>query len=143
MEAVGVFWSKIVLDTSNSQVHLRQLPGRGIRLLTEDADVADASAVRFDELLALHKHSAGTTARIKRPLYGASISIRLHDAARRVELSALLAFSAGELPRVFVDRVHSANGLPCRRDRLGNQVDQFAELRLVERGSCVSFGSTL
>ena len=42
----------------NREVHLRQPPRRGVRLLPVNRNVADAAAVLLDELLALHEHAA-------------------------------------------------------------------------------------
>jgi hypothetical protein len=106
MEAIGVLRSQIVFDSANGEIHLRELPGSGIRFLSKDADVADTSAVRFDKFLALHEHAARPTAGIEDAAFVRSqhLDQELNDATRGVELSALLSFGAGELAKeVLID----------------------------------------
>ena len=40
VEAVGVFLAEVAVDAANGEVHLGQPPGRVVRLLAVDADVA-------------------------------------------------------------------------------------------------------
>ena len=49
MEAVAV--GDLAVDAADRQIHLRQPPRRVVRLLAVDADVAEPTAVRRDELL--------------------------------------------------------------------------------------------
>src|SRR5689334_9575933 len=52
------------VDPAYGEVHLGETPGCVVRLLSVNCDVADASAVGFDEALGLDEHAAGTAARI-------------------------------------------------------------------------------
>jgi hypothetical protein len=49
----GVAVHDVGVDAADREVQLREPPGGVVRLLAVDADVADAPAVRLDELLAL------------------------------------------------------------------------------------------
>src|SRR5215467_376265 len=46
------------IDTADREVHLCEAPGRVIRFLAVYRNVADAAAMRLDELLALYEHAA-------------------------------------------------------------------------------------
>jgi len=50
------------VDAADREVHLREAPGRVIRFLAVDRDVADPAAMRLDEFLALHEHAARAAA---------------------------------------------------------------------------------
>src|SRR5690606_35972203 len=118
---------------------------RMVRLLAVDADVADASAVRLDELFALHEHATRTTARVEHAAFERCehFDEQPHDTGRRVELATVLAFGRRELgEEVFVNApkdVACAVALVAEADR-ADQVDELSETRLVERGASVVFG---
>ena len=57
-ECVRAELSKVSFDTANGKIHLRQLPCGGVGVLTIHRDVFDISAVIFDELRGLDKHTA-------------------------------------------------------------------------------------
>src|SRR5690606_39987862 len=79
-----------------------------VRLLAVDADVADASAVRLDELFALHEHATRTTARVEHAAFERCehFDEQPHDTGRRVELATVLAFGRRELGEEVL--VHTA-----------------------------------
>ena len=58
MEGVGVVVANLAVNAANRQIHLTQPPGRGIRFLPVNRDVAALAAVRAQEAFALHKHAA-------------------------------------------------------------------------------------
>ncbi len=60
VEAVAVL--DVGVDAADGQVHLGQAPGGGVGFLAENRDVADSTAVGFDEFLALDEHAARTAA---------------------------------------------------------------------------------
>ena len=94
------------LDAANGEVHLREPPGRIIRLLAVDADVAVrppavavAAGVRVDELDRLNEHARGAAARVVDPAFVGlqHFDQELDDAARGVEFPAFLSFRVREL----------------------------------------------
>ena len=111
VEAVPV--GDLSSDPAYGQVHLREPPGRVVRLLPVDRDVTPhlaavgvAGGVGADELDRLHEHARGAAAGIvdPSPVGLQHLDEQLNDAARRVELAALLALGAGELrEEVLVD----------------------------------------
>ena len=118
----GVAVGDLGVDAANGEVHLGQPPGGVVRLLPVDRDVADAAAVRLDELLALHEHAARAAAGVvdAAAIGRQHLDQHAHHVGRRVELAALLAFGAGELgEEVFVDapeRVLGARRLAAEGD---------------------------
>ena len=141
----GVAVGDLGVDAADGEVHLGQAPGRVVRLLAVDADVADAPGVGLDELLALDEHAAGAAARVVDAALvgGEHLDEHADDVARRVELAALLALGAGELgEEVLVDAaegVLGAVGRGAERD-VATEVDELAEARLVEPGAGVVLG---
>ena len=125
------------VDAADREVHLREPPGRVIRFLAVDRDVADAAAVRLDEFLALHEHAARAAARVvDAALIGREhLDQHAHDMRRRIELAALLALGAGELRQeVFVDAAEDVAGAVGRAAEadVADEIDQLAEPLLVE-----------
>ena len=121
-EGVGLLAPRVGLDAADGEVHHGQAPGGGVALLAVDADVAELAAVGFDELLRLHEHAAGAAAGIVDAalVRREHLDQQAHDAARRVELAAVLALGAGELgEEVFVDAAEDvlASGSPRRPGR--------------------------
>ncbi len=155
----GVAAGDLAFDAADSEVHLRQPPGRVVRLLAVDRDVAClpkprrrqgpgpspiavALGVRADELHRLHEHARRAAAGV---VDAATVGLEhfdkeLHHAARRVELTAFLALGARELrEEVLVhaaEHVLGAARFVADLD-VADQVDQLAEARLVERGAGV------
>ena len=144
-EGVGVLGAEVGLDAAQGEVHHGEAAGGGVALLAVDADVADPAAVGFDEFLRLHEHAAGAAAGIvDAALVGREhFDEEAHDAVRRVELAAVLAFGAGELgEEVFVDAAENVLGairFVAQADG-ADEVDEFAEAVLVERRAGVVFG---
>src|SRR5207253_2077838 len=64
VKRVSVTRTEVAIDAADGEVHFGKSPRRGIRLLSVDRDIADFSAMRLDEFLALHEHAAGTAAGI-------------------------------------------------------------------------------
>src|SRR5207245_8193463 len=105
VESVGMVRAEICLDPADRQVHLGELPRRRVRLLAEDRDVANPTAVLANELFALNEHPARAAAGVVHAtLVGLDhLDQQPDDAAGRVELSALLPLGARELTqKVFV-----------------------------------------
>jgi hypothetical protein len=132
------------VDAADREVHFGEAPGRVIRFLAVDRDVADAAAMRLDELLALHKHTARAAARVVDPaLIGCQhLDQHAHDMGRGIELAALLALGAGELRQeIFVDAAEDVAGAVGRAAEadVADEVDQLAEPLLVEAGARVIF----
>ena len=63
VEGVGVVRAEVGLDAADGEVHLAQPPGRVVRLLPVDGDVADAcrrgASTNFSDL---HEHAARAAA---------------------------------------------------------------------------------
>src|SRR3989442_3524337 len=137
VKGVSVVRAEVRFDPADRQVHLGEPPGRRVRLLAEDRDVADPAAVLAYELLALHEHPARAAAGVVHaPLVGFNhLDEQPDNAPGRVELAALLALRAGELAKeVLVDAPEDVLGpavlvsQPNGRD----QVDQLTESLFVE-----------
>lgn len=136
------FFGQVAVDAPDRQVHLAEPPGRRVRLLPVDGDVADPPAVLLDELLALHEHAARAAARVIHPAFVGSqhLDQRADHAPRRVELAALLPLGTGELPQKVL--VHPAQNilrpvlLVAQADG-GDKVDQLPQPLFVEHGSGV------
>src|SRR5690606_34283718 len=99
-------------------------------------------AVGLDELLALHEHAAGAAAGVVHAalVRGEHLDQHAHDVLRRVELAALLALVARELPEEkLVDAAQHVPGAVGRLAQGGvaQEVDELAEALLVERGARV------
>ena len=102
-------------------------------LLTEDRYVGLLAAVRFHEALGLHEHAGGSAAGVVD-----TALVRLkhldqqpHDAARREELAAKLAFGLGKLAKeVLVNAAERVTGLSAvaLKAYAGDQVDQSLHL---------------
>ena len=119
-----------------------------MRLLAVDADVAPGLAavavavgVRADELDRLHEHARRAAAGVVDPpvVRLEHLDQQLDDAARRVELAALLALGAGELrEEVFVDPAEHVLGAArlgvADSANVADEVDELAEPLLVEAG---------
>ena len=100
--------------------------------------VSVAAGVRADERDRLHEHPRRAAARVVDPaaVRPQHLDQHLDDAARRVELAALLALRAGELRQeVLVDPAEHVAGTRVRVADLdvADEVDQLAEPPLVER----------
>jgi hypothetical protein len=118
LERVALF--NRAVDAADGEVHFGESPSGVVEFLPVDADVADASAVGADELLALHEHTRRAAAGVvDAPAVGLEhLHQQLDDTARGVELAALFAFRAGELTeKVFVDSSQDVvvRGCPRRR----------------------------
>src|SRR5437588_9385255 len=100
-EGVGLLFAEIGLDAADGEVHHGEAACGGVALLTVDGDVAELAAVRFDEFFRLHEHAAGTAARVVNTafVWSEHLDEEAHDALRSVELTAFLAFGAGELAK--------------------------------------------
>ena len=98
-----------------------------------------------DELHRLHEHARGAAAGI---VHAAAVGFEhldqeLDDAARRVELAALLAFGARELrEEILVDAAEHVLGAACLVADLdiADEVNQLAEPLLVERWAGIVLG---
>src|SRR5690606_37186969 len=98
--------AEVGVNPPDGQVHLTQPPGGRVGLLPKDGDIVALSAVRFDELLRLDEHPTRTTARVidAPTIRLQNLDQQADNRGRRVELSTLLAFSAGKLAQeVLVD----------------------------------------
>ena len=116
-EGVGLLFAEIGFDAADGEVHHGEAAGGGVALLTVDADVAEPAAVGFDEFFRLHEHAAGTAAGIVNAAFVGSehLDEETHDALRRVELAAFLAFGAGEpAEEVFVDAAEDVFAMRLR-----------------------------
>jgi len=136
-EAVGMLRPQVPLDTPDGEVHLREPPGGGVRLLTVDANIPDLPAVGLHELLALDKHPARAAAGVKDPaMVGREhLDEDTDHAPGRVELAALLPLRARELGEEVL--VHPAENvlrpvlLIAEADG-PDEVDELAKALLVE-----------
>ena len=150
VEAVAV--GDLALDAADGEVHLRDPPGRVVRLLSPDRDVAArlaavavARGVGVDEGDRLHEHAGRAATGVVDP---AAIGLehldqQLDDAAGRVELATLLALGARELRQeVLVDAAEHVLGagiLVAHHD-VADHVDELAETLLVQRRPGVVLG---
>src|SRR5690242_3919846 len=87
------------VNAANREVHLREAPGRVVRLLAVDRDVSDPTTVGLDELLALDEHATRSAARVvdAAAVRGEHLNEGADDVAGCVKLAALLALGAREL----------------------------------------------
>ena len=150
MERVTV--RDLALDPAERQVHLRQSPGRVIRLLAVDRDVglrlaavAVPLGVGADELDGLHKHSGRAAARVVNAtfVWFKHLDQKLDHRARGVELAALLSLGVRELRKEVL--VHAAQHVLGSTRLIAdldvrNHVDQLTEPSLVERWAGVILG---
>ena len=147
VEAVAV--GDLAFDAPYGEVHPGKAPGRVVGLLPPDGDVAPRPAavavarrVGLYELDGLHEHAGRAAARVVHParVRFEHLDEQPDDAARRVELAALLALRARELPeKVLVDapeHVVGAGALVAHGD-VADHVDEPAEPLLVQRGAGV------
>ena len=138
METVAVAGPEVRLDPVDGQVHLGELPGRRVGLLTVHGDVRRPAAVGFDELLALHEHPARAATGVEDASFigGQHLDEDPDDALRGVELPALLPLGAGEPGQeVFIDAAEDVlrpRFLLLEPDA-GDLVHEFAQPRLVQR----------
>ena len=149
-EGVGVFLADVGLDAAEGQIHDGQTTRGGVALLAVDGNVAELAAVRFDEFLRLHEHAAGAAGGVVDAAFvrREHLDEAAHHAGRRVELAAVPAFGAGETSEeIFVhasEQIDRAMGLfafaRCGELDGGDDVDQFAQALLVERGARVVLG---
>ena len=142
-------------DPANGQVHPREPPRRVVRLLAVDRDIAApvptvavAAGVGANELDRLHEHARGAAARIvdPPPVGFQHLDEQLDDAARGVELAALLPLGTRELrEEVLVDAAeHVAGaGFGVPDADVSDHVDQLAETLLVQGGPRVVLGKDL
>ncbi|MNC31424.1 hypothetical protein D3C81_798120 [compost metagenome] len=113
-KGVGRLAAEVEVNATDGQVHRRQTPGGWVGFLTIDGNITEFAAMGFDELFRLHKHTTGAAAGI---IDLAMVRVkhsnqRFDDTSRRIELPALLAFSAGELAEeVFIDLAEQVAGL--------------------------------
>ena len=144
-EGVGLFGAEVGFDAADGEVHDGEAAGGGVGLLAEDGDIADAAAVGFDELFRLDEHAAGAAAGVVDAAFvgGEHLYEEADDAVGRIELAAVLAFGAGELgEEVFVDAAEDVFGavVTVAEADGADEVDEFAETVLVERGAGVVLG---
>ena len=103
-EGVRMFGAKVGTESPNGQIHDGQPPCCGIGFLSVDGNVADTTAVFFDEFFRLNKHASGAatwvidTALVRCEHFNKNAN----NAARRVELATLLPFGAGKLREEIV-----------------------------------------
>ena len=142
VERVRVLGPEVCLDASNGEVHLGELPRRGVAFLPEDGQVPQLAPMGKDELFALDEHPRRTAAGIvDASLVGLEhLHEELHNAARRIELAAFLPFAACELrEKVLVDPPEDILGtvLLVPQSDLRDDVDELAQTGLVELGARV------
>ena len=145
MEAVGVFFAKVGINAANGKVHLGQPPCGVIGFLTINGDVSDSSTVFFDKLFRLDEHATRATAGVIDTafVWREHFDQQAHDAARRVELAALLAFGAGKLrEEIFINAAKDILGavsLVAQTD-VADEVYELAEALFIEARVGVVFG---
>jgi len=130
-ERVGVLLSEVALDPANRQVHHREPACGRVRFLPVDRDVADPTAVRFDELLGLNEHPARAGAGIvdaAQDLLGAVLSVAEPDRADQVDQLAEPVLV--ERRPCIVFRQHVLESWIVAFDREHRLVDQLADRRL-------------
>ena len=125
------------VDAADGEVHLGQPPSGLVAFLAVDGDVVDAALVFFDELFRLHEHAARAAAGIEHTAFvGFQHGDQQFDnAARRIELPALLAFGQREFAEEVFEHMAQHIGAArlgiAERD-VAHQVDQAAEAGRVE-----------
>ena len=146
-EGIGVILSEVGLDATNSQVHLRHLPGCRVRVLTIDRDLVDIAGVALDKLCRLHKHTARAAARvIDTTCVGLQdINKGLDNAGRGVKFARQLALSLGKLREaVFVGTTEDILRVAVLVHLdIGEQIDHIAQAALVELGACKVLGQNI
>ncbi len=92
VECVSIVRADICFDSSDGQVHFRELSSRVIRFLAVYGNVTEATSMLVDKLFALHEHSAGAaTGIVHAALVGGldHLEEQLDDAAWCVRPSCL------------------------------------------------------
>ena len=114
VERVRGVRAEVRRQSPDGQVHLTQPPGGRVGLLPKDGDIVALSAVRFDELSPTGRISHPNPARVidAPTIRLQNLDQQADNRGRRVELSTLLAFSAGKLAQeVLVRRAPGCPGL--------------------------------
>lgn len=101
--------------------------------------------MRFDELLALHKHSARSAAGIVDTALVGSKHLHQHayDVRRSIELAALLALGAGKLrEKIFIHAAKHVHRSICRAAKrdIADKIDELPEPLLVQTGTRIVLG---
>ena len=135
-EGIGVEFAQVGLDATDGQIHLRQLPGGGVGILTEDGDLIEISAVALHKLGRLDKHAAAAAAGVVDPVMVGlqNLHQRPHHAGGRVEFPGLLALLGCKLGQaVFVGAPQNVLAAPLL-DHLdiGKEVYHLAQPPLVQ-----------
>ena len=123
-KSVGVVGAEIGLDPSDRQVHLRELPRRRVRLLPEDRDVANPTAVLADELFALKRtsRSSRSMGRIRDPCRARS-SRRAAEQRIGAQCRGRLGTPAAVVLRMLVlKHLHDWSFDECEREVRGSLV---------------------
>ena len=97
--------AQIGRNTSDSQIHLCQLESSVGVLLTIDRNLFLISAVRFNELDGLNKHTAGAAARVIEDtvVWLQHFSNQIYNALRGIELTLTFTFSKSKLTeKIFI-----------------------------------------
>ncbi len=128
---------QVGVEAVDGKVHLRHPPGALIELLPVHRNVRALPVVMLQELLRLHKHAAGTAARVIHP---ATIGFQhlhqnAHHAGGGVELTTALALGLGKLLQEILVHLAQqvagfAGALPGKPRRI-KQIQQFAQPALI------------
>ena len=139
-ESICILIAQVGLNTTDGKVHHRHLTGVGIDFLSEDTQVLDVALMVAHEVGTLHKHTTTTHGRVV-----AATFVRLqhgndgaNDAARRVELTSILALERSEFRQtVFVGASQEVLVLLllAQFDGIGEEVHHVAQAALVQFGT--------
>ena len=150
--AEGVAMLNLTVNPTNGEIHLRKAPRRVVGLLPVNGQVPSslpaipvAAGVCPDELRRLHEHARGAaTGVVHSPPEGLQhLHQEFDDAAGRVELSAVLAFSTGEPGKEeLVDPPQNVLGTSLGVADLDvtDHVNQLTQSLLVQIGASVILG---
>ncbi len=125
------------IDAAYGKVHLRQPPGGLVAFLPVDGNVVDAALMFCDEFFRLHEHAARAAAGIEHPAFVGfqHRHQQFHNAARRIELPALLAFGQREFAEEIFEHMAQHIGAArfgiAQRD-IAHQINQPAQAGGVE-----------
>ena len=115
-ERIRIALTKVGFETTDSDIHMRHLPCRGVRFLPIDRDIAYLFLVGTDKLGGLYEHTSRTATRVvDTSVEGLQhLDYRAYDTRRCIELTGVLAFHGSELLQaVLIGATEQVTLLSC------------------------------
>ena len=146
-ESVRVVAAEVGFDATDGKVHLCHLPCGRVGVLSEYGYVTQISAVVFNELCALHEHTARSAARV---VHATIVGLQHFDqcayhAGWGIEFACQLAFLLGKLGEaVFVCSAEDIAAAACVHHlNVGEQVNHITQTALVQFGTSEVLGEDI